>query len=71
MPAITGAISIGGQDVADACTLVAVGDNLIECAMNAMRLPRGRLQGERGRTVGQLRLPPSVARRFDGAMQPA
>lgn len=34
----------------------ALGDNLIETAMAESGLPEGRIRGERGRTVGQLRL---------------
>lgn len=36
--------------------ILAVGDALIQRAMAESGLPRGRLEGERGRTVGQLRL---------------
>jgi alpha-ketoglutaric semialdehyde dehydrogenase len=36
--------------------IVAIGDRLIERAMAESSLPRARLEGERGRTVGQLRL---------------
>lgn len=36
--------------------ILAIGDVLIETAMAETGLPRARLEGERGRTVGQLRL---------------
>lgn len=36
--------------------IMALGDPLIERAMAESGLPKGRLEGERGRTVGQLRL---------------
>ncbi len=36
--------------------ILAIGDELIERAMRETGLPRVRLEGERGRTVGQLRL---------------
>jgi len=36
--------------------ILAIGDTLIERAMAESGLPRGRIEGERGRTVGQLRL---------------
>jgi alpha-ketoglutaric semialdehyde dehydrogenase len=36
--------------------IVAIGDDLIERAMAESGLPRARLEGERGRTVGQLKL---------------
>ncbi|TSD63448.1 aldehyde dehydrogenase (NADP(+)) [Inquilinus sp. KBS0705] len=36
--------------------ILAIGDALIECAMAESGLPAGRLQGERGRTTGQLNL---------------
>ncbi len=36
--------------------IIAIGDELIERAMSETGLPRVRLEGERGRTVGQLRL---------------
>ncbi|PYE37486.1 NADP-dependent aldehyde dehydrogenase [Rhizobium sp. PP-F2F-G38] len=36
--------------------ILDIGDSLIERAMAESGLPRGRLEGERGRTVGQLRL---------------
>ena len=36
--------------------ILAIGDVLIETAMAETGLPRGRLEGERGRTVGQLRM---------------
>ncbi|MCE8036393.1 aldehyde dehydrogenase (NADP(+)) [Halomonas sp. MCCC 1A11062] len=40
----------------------AIGDELIERAMDETGLPRARLEGERGRTCGQLRLFASVVR---------
>ena len=40
----------------------ALGDELIVRAMQETGLPRGRLEGERGRTVGQLRLFATVVR---------
>ncbi|MET0289626.1 MAG: aldehyde dehydrogenase family protein, partial [Pseudoxanthomonas sp.] len=42
--------------------ILAIGDDLIERAMAESGLPRARLEGERGRTVGQLRLFASVVR---------
>jgi 2,5-dioxopentanoate dehydrogenase len=42
--------------------IVETGDTLIERAMQETGLPRGRLEGERGRTVGQLRLFAQVVR---------
>ncbi|WP_436286682.1 aldehyde dehydrogenase (NADP(+)) [Solimonas marina] len=42
--------------------IMALGDVLIERAMAETGLPRGRLEGERGRTTGQLRLFASVVR---------
>ena len=42
--------------------IVAIGDSLIEQAMLESGLPRPRLEGERGRTVGQLRLFAGVLR---------
>ncbi|NLR71167.1 aldehyde dehydrogenase (NADP(+)) [Novosphingobium sp. ERN07] len=45
--------------------LVATGDVLIETAMRESGLPRARLEGERGRTVGQLRLFADVVRKGD------
>ena len=45
--------------------ILAIGDPLIERAMQESGLPRGRLEGERGRTVSQLRLFAGVARRGD------
>src|SRR3954463_9521723 len=42
----------------EACAqaILDIGDELITRAMSESGLPRGRLEGERGRTVGQLRL---------------
>jgi alpha-ketoglutaric semialdehyde dehydrogenase len=45
--------------------IVAIGDLLIETAMAESGLPRPRLEGERGRTVGQLRLFASYVRQGD------
>ena len=45
--------------------IMAIGDELIERAMAESGLPRARLEGERGRTCGQLRLFAQVVR--DGA----
>ncbi len=42
--------------------ILAIGDKLIERAMAETGLPRMRLEGERGRTVGQLRLFANVVR---------
>jgi alpha-ketoglutaric semialdehyde dehydrogenase len=48
-----------------AANILGIGDELIERAMAETGLPRGRLEGERGRTVGQLRLFAQVARGGD------
>lgn len=45
-----------------AANIVAIGDALIDRAVQESGLPRGRIEGERGRTVGQLRLFASVVR---------
>jgi len=45
----------------------AIGDELVERAMAESGLPRGRLEGERGRTTGQLRLFAKEVR--DGSFQ--
>lgn len=50
-----------------ASEILAIGDDLIEAAMSESGLPRARLEGERGRTVGQLRLFADVVRK--GAWQ--
>jgi NADP-dependent aldehyde dehydrogenase len=42
--------------------ILALGDALVERAMLETGLPRGRIEGERGRTVGQLRLFASLLR---------
>jgi NADP-dependent aldehyde dehydrogenase len=42
--------------------IVALGDALIETACRESGLPRGRIEGERGRTVGQLKLFAGVLR---------
>ncbi len=47
--------------------IIEIGDELIVRAMEETGLPRGRLEGERGRTVGQLRLFAKEVR--DGAFQ--
>jgi len=43
--------------------ILAIGDDLIVAAMRESGLPRARLEGERGRTVGQLRLFADVVRK--------
>ncbi|WP_260596854.1 aldehyde dehydrogenase (NADP(+)) [Sphingomonas endolithica] len=43
--------------------IVALGDDLIVTAMRESGLPRARLEGERGRTVGQLKMFADVVRR--------
>jgi len=43
--------------------ILGVGDALIEAAMTESGLPRARLEGERGRTVGQLRMFADVVRK--------
>lgn len=45
--------------------ILAIGDDLIVRAMSESGLPRARLEGERGRTVGQLRLFAQVVRQGD------
>ncbi|MDP3549267.1 MAG: aldehyde dehydrogenase (NADP(+)) [Novosphingobium sp.] len=47
--------------------ILGIGDELIEAAMSESGLPRARLEGERGRTMGQLRLFADVVRK--GAWQ--
>ena len=42
-----------------------IGAELIECASAETGLPRGRIEGERARTVGQLKLFADVARTGD------
>ncbi|EWY35870.1 2,5-dioxovalerate dehydrogenase [Skermanella stibiiresistens SB22] len=42
--------------------ILDIGDELIERCVNESGLPRGRIEGERGRTVGQLRLFANVVR---------
>lgn len=54
--------------------VLAVGDELIVTAMRESGLPRARLEGERGRTVGQLRLFADEVRRgawLDAVIEPA
>lgn len=51
------------EAVADA--IGAIGDDLIVRAMQETGLPRARLEGERGRTMGQLRLFATVVRQGD------
>jgi NADP-dependent aldehyde dehydrogenase len=46
-------------------TLLDTGDELIERAVAESGLPRGRIEGERGRTVGQLRLFAAMVKRGD------
>ncbi|MFD1787131.1 aldehyde dehydrogenase (NADP(+)) [Sphingomonas floccifaciens] len=48
-----------------AAEILAIGDPLIERAIQESGLPRARLEGERGRTVGQLKLFADVVRRGD------
>jgi len=48
------------ESIAD--EIVAIGDELIVTAMRESGLPRARLEGERGRTVGQLRMFAGVVR---------
>ena len=48
-----------------AANILDLGDTLIERAMAETGLPRARLEGERGRTVGQLRLFAAVVRSGD------
>lgn len=43
--------------------ILAIGDSLIEAAMTETGLPRARLEGERGRTTGQLRMFADVVRK--------
>lgn len=50
---------------AAADAILAIGDALIVQAMAETGLPRARLEGERGRTVGQLKLFASVVRQGD------
>ncbi len=45
-----------------AANILALGDALVERAVAESGLPRGRIEGERGRTVGQLRLFAAVVR---------
>ncbi|RJF92962.1 aldehyde dehydrogenase (NADP(+)) [Sphingomonas cavernae] len=42
--------------------ILAIGDDLVVAAMRESGLPRARLEGERGRTIGQLRMFASVVR---------
>ena len=56
-PATRGALL---EKIAD--ELLALGDTLLETAQRESNLPRARLEGERGRTMGQLRLFASVVR---------
>ncbi|MGY2736401.1 aldehyde dehydrogenase (NADP(+)) [Sphingomonas sp. UYP23] len=51
------------EAIADA--IVAIGDELIDRAVQESGLPRPRIEGERGRTVGQLRLFATVVRQGD------
>jgi NADP-dependent aldehyde dehydrogenase len=45
--------------------IMALGDALVERGMAETGLPRGRLEGERGRTMGQLRLFAGIVRKGD------
>lgn len=45
--------------------ILAIGDDLIVAAMRESGLPRARLEGERGRTMGQLKLFAEVVRKND------
>jgi NADP-dependent aldehyde dehydrogenase len=47
-----------------ASEIEALGDKLIETAMQESNLPQARLQGERGRTCGQLRMFADVAKQY-------
>jgi len=51
------------ETIAD--NIAAIGDDLIVQAMTESGLPRARLEGERGRTMGQLKLFASVVRQGD------
>lgn len=51
------------EDIAQ--EIIDLGDELVETAMRESGLPQPRLEGERGRTVGQLRLFAEVVRRGD------
>jgi NADP-dependent aldehyde dehydrogenase len=54
--------------------LLALGDTLLETAQRESNLPRARLEGERGRTMGQLRLFAAVVREgswVDARIDPA
>ncbi len=48
-----------------AANILALGDALIERCVSESGLPRARIEGERGRTVGQLRLFAAVVRQGD------
>ena len=48
-----------------AANILAIGDELIDRAVAESGLPRPRIEGERGRTVGQLRLFAEIVRRGD------
>jgi 2,5-dioxopentanoate dehydrogenase len=50
-----------------AANIVDIGDALIERASAETGLPRGRIQGERARTVGQLKLSPRLRARVSGS----
>src|ERR1700727_1558843 len=45
--------------------ILDIGDTLIERCIKETGLPRGRIEGERGRTVGQLRMFAGVVRQGD------
>ena len=48
-----------------AAAILAIGDDLIARAMRETGLPRARLEGERGRTIGQLRMFAGLVRQGD------
>ncbi|MFA7587083.1 MAG: aldehyde dehydrogenase family protein, partial [Novosphingobium sp.] len=65
-------IAVFLEEIAGA--IIAIGDVLIEKAMQETGLPRARLEGERGRTVGQLRLFAGLVRQgewLDARIDPA
>jgi alpha-ketoglutaric semialdehyde dehydrogenase len=61
----TDPVSRAGFLEACAEAILAIGDALIERAMAETGLPRARLEGERGRTVGQLRMFAQTVRQGD------
>ncbi len=65
-------IAVFLEAIADA--IMAIGDVLIQQAMGETGLPRARLEGERARTIGQLRLFAGVVRKgewLDARIDPA